>query len=59
MMAKFLKVNILFFIIDNILLLSAAKTSYRRSVHDQDLEVPTNGIHRVSNYSLSMLLSCI
>ena len=53
MMAKCFKVNILFLIIDNTLLMPETKTSYRRSVHDQGLEVLTNGIARVSDYSLS------
>ena len=48
-MPEFFKVNVLFLIIDNILLMSETETSYHRSVHDQGLEVLTNGIARVSD----------
>ena len=50
MMAKFFKVNILFFITDNILLLSGTKISYR-SLQDLYLltVVPLDGTHSGCN----------
>jgi hypothetical protein len=58
MMAKFFKADILFFITDNSLLLSRTKISYRRSLHDQDLEVLTDGIPVDVINLFQMLLSC-